>query len=341
MCKKTTKLAILGFIAVLFLIALVMAVTGRMDMDSRKLAVKTDVIVEDGMAYPDALEKMITINKSGTYEYIANWVPDTRGMVTGFSITNEEGKCVLAFSAEYIDMQSKLELEKGTYNVKFDFLTSAEEWKQFLEDNSIPDTKKEEYPFAESGRWQMEYNLSFANQQSEMGMIGLWGFLFGFAVIAFFVILLMKGESGTARYDERQELVQGRAFRGGFWTMMFSAILLIWLNLFGVIPFVGMEVALLTVGMVSATVYAVYCVWNDAYFALNEGGNHTAMVSVIFLLGISNLIMGLNAILDGEMLVDGMLTFLVAHFLVAMLAFGICGTYLLKKFLWDRKEEQS
>ncbi len=341
MCKKRTKLTVLGIFAVMLLIMLILAGTGELKFDHQLLTINSSVTVEDGFAYPDAREQVITIDKTGTYEMSIDWESEKAGMITGFKLSNEKGEIVYAFAAEWIDVSCNLDLEKGVYDLKLDYLCSEEEWTQFMESIGVTPKDGLEYAFVDSGVWQMQYNISYYCKGTEMiGYVVLWTLL-GFTIAAFICILLIKDNTGVARYDERQELIRGRAFKCGFVSALVTAAIIMWYNALEVISFLDMNMALMTVIFIGITVYAVYCIWNDAYFALNEGGNHGGTIMIFFLMGMTNLIIGLNAVLDGEMLLEGTLTIRAAHFLIAVLAFSICITYWIKKFLWDRKEEQS
>lgn len=53
-------------------------------------------------------------------------------------------------------------------------------------------------------------------------------------------------------------------------------------------------------------VYVVYCVWNDGYFSMNE--NMPRVLFVLGFIGLMNIILGVRAILQGDIIEDGILT---------------------------------
>lgn len=101
------------------------------------------------------------------------------------------------------------------------------------------------------------------------------------------LILVTRGKmgKGICEYDERQELVRGRGFKYAFFTLMIYEFM------------TGLMEKLLEIrwwdtltgnimGIVLAiSIFAVYCIWNDAYISLGE-----QLKRLYFLLGIGGLL---------------------------------------------------
>lgn len=119
------------------------------------------------------------------------------------------------------------------------------------------------------------------DMRAEYGMGYLWGALVGIiaGVVLAAVLLKLTKKDGSmrCRYDERQEVVRGRGFKYGFFTMLiyFAAETLFgsFLELFAdrsVISFIGL--------CLGVAVYAVYGIWKDAYISLNENPKRVIIV---------------------------------------------------------------
>lgn len=112
-----------------------------------------------------------------------------------------------------------------------------------------------------------------------------------------------KLRHGSAKYDERQIAVQGRAFRWSYFTLMaalmacgFLSEVWDWAQ-----PFV---VCLLCI-CVSLAVFACICIFGDAYYWTSL--EHKGQYAFFILLGLVNTVLGILAIFEGRMVEDGML----------------------------------
>ncbi len=148
------------------------------------------------------------------------------------------------------------------------------------------------------------------------------GFLVGLVlvfVIALVVVAITKKKNGTAKYDERQELIRGRAFKYAFW------VLVSYLCLNGFIQLgTGIEWAdLMTSSFIgiclSMTVFVVACIRNDAYFAVNQKPKFYLVMFA--LLVVLNLTIGILNMLDGDVqfITDGRLNYHAMSFIVVLM----------------------
>ena len=160
--------------------------------------------------------------------------------------------------------------------------------------------------------------------------------LVGLVVLAVFLCLYSDRKQD---YDERQLQIRAKAYRLGFFTMIVSMLAVMFLqewekwnsvvdNAFGI------QAAL----MFSLTVFGVYCVLNDAYFARRENPK----ASLLFCFGA--LIMNIGAVLtnlsdDRSIFVDGKLTFSPGGNLLCVGMFGVFTLTLLIKMLIKPKED--
>lgn len=72
------------------------------------------------------------------------------------------------------------------------------------------------------------------------------------------------------KFDERQQLARGKAFRTGFWTLLVGIALWLVLDIFEVALPLTTAAYFTTLLFIGAGVYAVECVFRDAYVALND-----------------------------------------------------------------------
>lgn len=159
------------------------------------------------------------------------------------------------------------------------------------------------------------------NESMVLGI--LCGLLIGGIVVVIILKLTKEDGSVKCKYDERQQLVRGRGFKYGFF------VLLIYNFLYGMADLAAERRyldsgAAMTLGIcVGVLVYAVYCIWNDGYFSLNENPRKV-LIAFVFI-GVFNLLLGLRQIKAGELIVNGMLTFRCTNLL--------CGAMFLVLFL--------
>lgn len=162
------------------------------------------------------------------------------------------------------------------------------------------------------------------------------GIVAGIAMVVVMGIIskvVFKKSLFSCKFDERQELVRGRAFRYGFFTMI--AYFLV----FGVtVEIMGRNI--ISVGIVcilgaaiGIMVFVVYAIWHDAYYALKENPTRFSMLFAAFM--ILNLIAGIRRFTDheaGESKVSMNLIFAVVFFV-------ILAAQLLKRIV-DKKNEE-
>ena len=134
------------------------------------------------------------------------------------------------------------------------------------------------------------------------------GILVGVIVTGLLLRLLRTNRPFKCKYDERQQLVQGRAFKYGFFSwMIFDG--------FCILADIGLEVTwmdrpmVLFCGMlVGITVYASYSIWHDGYFSLNDKPRQ--VLSMLVAITILNIICAIRQIhVHRSLLENGVLSF--------------------------------
>lgn len=100
------------------------------------------------------------------------------------------------------------------------------------------------------------------------------GVVLSFALIILIRRLIRGKWQLKTKYDERQKIAQGKAYRNGFWTLFGYVCLLLLLEVCDFVPSANSTVllkAVLLIGMIlGVIVYAVSCIILDAYIGLND-----------------------------------------------------------------------
>lgn len=157
--------------------------------------------------------------------------------------------------------------------------------------------------------------------------------LFALIIIQVFKILAYgKGEKDHGGFDERQELVRGRAFKYGFLTMFFlQCFLILWKETIDNIP-IEFGLLMMTCLMIGCLVTLIYCIYKDAYWELRQKSlpfiGMWLFIMVIAIYGIKN----------NELVVNGVLTWDGGIYVLVGLLFLIILINVLIKMFIDKKD---
>lgn len=163
----------------------------------------------------------------------------------------------------------------------------------------------------------------------------LLAFLLIFA--AMWVIFIKLGRQAD-KYDERQEINRGKAFKAGFVTVCIWELLYYAAELFGVaIPAEGGLMAICGI-LAGLCVFAVRSVFTDAYIPINRRSNLT----VVPLLAISfmDITVGVSNIIDGKLITDGRLNCHAATLFVGIILLIVGLTCLIRKLTLKNAEAE-
>ena len=170
------------------------------------------------------------------------------------------------------------------------------------------------------------------------------GFIFGVVVSGLLfgsVVLAGMKKSKTdgsvfAKYDERQQLVRGKGWKYGFFTIVAAdAIYAVLVDILGFVPCHSVVSATASI-ILGVMVYCVYCIMHDGYYGLNE---NRRICNMIFLfIGLANLGIGTMNVIHGEMIVEGQISLKATNLLCAVLMFVILGASIIKE-AFEKKEE--
>lgn len=297
------------------------------------------VTVTDGVPTPAGESIQFVVEEDGEYVWVYEWMGQP-GMVTGMSVASADGVDVFACTAEGCYAESvPMELEAGMYEIEVAYLTSAETMNEFLAEHGIDEVGDDFYEYKANGTWTTEYSIGLEDA-SGMGIgfkvVFVIGLAVGLLVVAICVAATKKGDDIKNQFDERQELVRGKGFKYGFFTMMISNAALLVLKILEIPLFSNMEVAMTASIVIGVSVFASYCIWNDGYFALNE--NRKSLLIMFGLISTLNLVIGIGNVFAGVIIENGAFTFRSTNLFCALMFIAVF-IVMLAKHIKDGKEE--
>ena len=158
-------------------------------------------------------------------------------------------------------------------------------------------------------------------------------------VVAFFIFLVFvfvlkrKKNDFSKQYDERQLLIQGKAYKYAFFTLVSYHLVIGMLTMILKIDFATTYVYMLIGLCVGVIVYVTYSLFHDAYIGMDESKNLSA--GVAFFVGVCNAGSALFEL--DKMFVDGILQPEFGRLVIGLTAFYI-GIILVVKKQMDKKE---
>lgn len=302
-------------IAVLFVGILGIAFLATKDESVTQFWFEEEINVVEGVA--DITEHTIpfTLTEDDTYVVNVKWTAEKPGMISGAVLYDAEDKVRLYCTGDTVDVEStELELEAGDYYVTYMYFTSAEAFEEFVMtvDTTLPEDA-ETYEYAENESYTMTYHFTIKYASSityRMGyLVGMIaGVLVGLIAVAVcFEYVKIRKKGSNFEYDERQQLTRGTGFKYAYVTSIVYNGVLCLLIVTGIPLPIELSVLIMFGILLTALVYAVYCIQHDAYVSLNENANR--LMLVFTLLGGFNTFIGMMHLIHGTMFENGVLTF--------------------------------
>jgi len=309
------------------------------------------ITVQNGKADPNETITDFTIEEDGDYILRLSWnlegqgtdlskaSEDGPGFVTGCVITDPSGNVVYGTSATAIFLDTEVQMEAGTHRITYTYISSEAEYIEYARkylcgEVSAKDWAKN-FDFsknAKNGTWNLDYKMSVASVSSGLSGILPALFLILFAVCVCILLLIALSEERRLQrpqYDERQELERGRGFRYGFFTMLIFNGGVLCFDWTGVIPGRNQMILYASGLFAGLLVYAVYCIWNESYFALNQRTN--AVIAFFTVIGLFNLVIAITAIVRGTMIENGRFTESFLNLECAVIFLVLMVTMLIRK----------
>lgn len=193
------------------------------------------------------------------------------------------------------------------------------------------------YSFVPEGEFHLDFDFCLERYSNAWALAMVLAVIIGVLLIIVLMAITQTGDSMRQNYDERQELLRGRGFKYGFYAMLILNLVMFTLETAEVYLPMSAGYAPFLSALIGVGVYAVYCIWNDAYVALNQKAATMAMIFLV--MGAMNLLMGINALVKGTAIQNNQLTFRSMNLLCGIEMLVVCGALILKKVCKDREEE--
>ena len=167
------------------------------------------------------------------------------------------------------------------------------------------------------------------------------GFIVGVLVSSAFMIVVIliatkKDGSIKCKYDERQELIRGRAYKISFAIMIVcNFIYALFDEVYDKLP-VEPGLYMVLVMILCVGTHAWYCIYNGAYIALNDNTNR--IIVALSLVGLINIVLGIIGLVNGEWVEDGVLTFNCSNMACGCMLM-VTVFVIIAKRIHDEKEE--
>ena len=295
------------------------------------------------------ISKHIEYEDDYTFEY--SWVfdgtdrnnivgmdPAQNIFLTSIVITDEHLNPIYNAIAGSIMADATFHLEPGTYYITFTHYATRESFVNYAKEYICPPEEAEaladDYDFenfVQNGEYNLNYYLKFSPRTNSK-MVSLWIALFSVMMLIVLVLICVSlsfKKKNLPDFDERQELIRGKAYKTGFYATLLLIALALIFDSTGSLPFLNSTLLYGTTILGGVLVFAVYCVWNEAYFGLNQ--KTSSVMFILAFIGIMNLFIGIINFVRGSMIVGGKLTFNFMNFICAFMFIVLFITMLLKK----------
>ncbi|MBR3306986.1 MAG: hypothetical protein IKI75_07025 [Lachnospiraceae bacterium] len=167
-----------------------------------------------------------------------------------------------------------------------------------------------------------------------------YGAAVGIAVGLILVVIVLKAinKDGAVKtkYDERQLVARGNAYRYGFFSTIICCAILLVLDMDGDISSKLGYVSFFIPVMAGLIVQISYSIFSDAYVGQNT--NMTKFIVIMTAISVFNLLVGLIPLVRGELLSEGKLTGPFINLTVGLLFIIVAAELLVKKAIDSREE---
>ncbi len=160
------------------------------------------------------------------------------------------------------------------------------------------------------------------------------GIIVGLIICIFLFRYMNKDKKVMTKYDERQEMARGKAYKYGFWASMIAAAFVMLLDI-SMITLASSFTKYFFIMFVGIIAQVTYSIWNDAYYGINT--NKKRLIVICIVAGIINLLNVVATIMSGQFIVDGIVSDAGANALCCILLL-YAGALLIIK---DRKDGSS
>ena len=364
--KKTTAIILILVLALAGAAGIWGMVVSMRNDSGYSFSMQKNLEITDGKADPEKISVDFGIDEDGLYNISLMWTPmgkklsDLRDLqpsdysfITGCVISSADDPCVYATSAGWMSVDTDINLKAGNYTISFYYLTSREAYADFAAKYFGTESAEKMADWFEWDGFKKSDKLvvSYRNTVSSLGGRSLSGAWLALVIVSIsgmliLIILMYIGKDGIkkADYDERQQIERGKSAILGFYTLLGYMLIMFIADAVGLIDS-GLLTPVYMGGMIlGVTVSAVYSIWHECYFALNQNRVRNVIVlALIFVMNLASGIFDMN--LARKMDPFGNITetrlFRVGFCAIELAAgFLVLAAVLLLKHAKDKKEEE-
>jgi hypothetical protein len=341
------KIILASIMGILFVISAALFFFPRHNYETN---ITKSVEVKNGTASPSSFHCTLTVNKSGEYFIISDWMDNNvPSFISGISVTDSLGNIIFCSTGGLARAESvPKKLSKGRYRFTVDILTSPEAFNSYSKQHGLDDAEvvnPVDTDFYKDCSASMKYSfyIKESGQRFALAMM-IAGMIVGCLLVVIITTMARREEPSSRKYDERQLTYQGKAYKFAFLTMLIYMGLLIAVYTAGDI--VGTKLlpvdnaTLILIGLlISVLVFAIYAVLKDAYFRMDENKNF--LFGFFFVLAVFNLLIGFFRILNGDITENGVITFVSAGNLLAGFAMLIMIIVVIVKRILEKRDAEN
>lgn len=311
------------------------------DKDPFTVTSDVTVKVENGICTPASSELDFEI-LSGSGKSITSFIwgdfEKEQGFITTAVVRDKSGNEVFCLSGDSVNVEMyPTHLEEGKYTVELGFITTEKEYLSFISNRDFNHVDKFDFEPVD-GTYNMTYTVS-VRPDTSLSLIFLITFVFIFSLLVCLIICTatIKGDSFTMKYDERQLLARGSAFKAGFFTILIMTLFMMIIDSVEINLPVDNTFVSLTIAFTGIMVFLGVAIWEHAYYALNER-KKTVIIMFVFI-GVANFLIGISNICKDSVIEDGILKGYKCINLMCGFLFVFIGIITGIRVLADKREE--
>ena len=316
----------------------------------------TTVSVSQGTPDKEKCVLNFTVEKSGEYRTRFRWAPEgvketdlasypasDLGFVTVLVLFNDKDEEIYATSGTVLSMAPVMELSAGNYRAEYIYVTTPEQYEKLAVDYlcgayQAPLLVKELAPTFASlkadGTWNVHHEFRLVPSDSyQSGQF--YGVIFGLLIGICIAVLMLAAMSTSKKimespkYDERQELERGRGFKLTFYVMLIFTGITFAFDMGGLFPEMDYAVLYVIGLFLGISVHVNYCIWHEAYFALNQ--KMSSVMTIFGFITLFNLVLVIFSVMDGSLYQNGHFSYSVLNLFCTLTFLSMFVTMLFKK----------
>ncbi len=117
------------------------------------------------------------------------------------------------------------------------------------------------------------------NEKVAMGVT--FGIMVGLVICVILFRFANKDKKIKTQYDERQEVIRGRGYRYGFYTMLFLEVVLMMVKMAAFIFPIEEYLIHMAVILIGTLVICIHSIWNGVYWGLNNDHRRYYIIFII------------------------------------------------------------